>query len=325
MACKEPGKHFRKGLSTKEFFQLFPDDDTAERWFIGRRWADGVACPECGSMNVQTGAKRKRASFRCREKECGKQFSTKTGTFMECSKIGYQDWLFALYLVSTNLKSISSMKLHRELKVTQKTAWHLAHRIRRAWSTQNSNLFEGPVEVDKTYFGGRARNMSKSKRKGLTGRGAVDKVAVGGVKDRATNQVAAQVVGDTTSGTLAGFIRNNILPGTRIYTDDATAYPHLPNHESVKHSVAEYVRGQVYTQGVESFWSTLKRAHKGTFHRLSPKHLHRYVDEFVGRHNMRSLDTIQQMAIIAERMVGVQLRYGDLVGSRREKLCLVGC
>ena len=232
---------------------------------------------------------------------------------MEWSKIGYQDWLYALYLISTNLKGVSSMKLHREMKLSQKSAWHLAHRIRKAWGSSGGNLFDGPVEVDETYMGGLRRNMQKSKRQGLTGRGTVDKVPVVGVKDRATNQVAAQVVDDTTSETLERVIKRNILPGTRIYTDDATAYTHLPNHQAVKHSVGEYVRGSVSTQGVESFWATLKRAHKGTFHRLSPKHLHRYVDEFVGRHNMRPLDTLQQMAMIAKRMEKAQLRYKDLV------------
>ena len=139
------------------------------------------------------------------------------------------------------------------------------------------------------------------------------KVAVVGVKDRTTNQVSAQVVEDTTSETLSGFILGNVVPGAKIYTDDATSYTNLPNHESVKHSVAEYIRGQVHTQGIESFWSTLKRAHKGTFHRLSPKHLHRYVDEFSGRHNMREMDTLEQMASIADRMENAQLRYKELV------------
>ena len=198
--------------------------------------------------------------------------------------------------------------------MTQKTAWYLAHRIRKAWGNGSGNVFEGPVEVNESYFGGRSRNMHRSSRKALTGRAGVDKVSVVGVKDRATNPVSAEVVGDTSRATLAGFIRRNVLPGTRIYTDDATAYTSLSNHQSVKHSVAEYVRGQVHTQGVESFWSTLKRAHKGTFHRLSPKHLHRYVDEFVGRHNARSLDTIDQMAKIAKGMDGKRLRYRDLVG-----------
>ena len=148
----------------------------------------------------------------------------------------------------------------------------------------------------------------------LTGRGPVGKVAVAGIRDRATNKVMARVVPDTTSETLEGFITGSVIPGTRIYTDDATAYTHLPNHHSVKHSVAEYVRGSVHTNGIESFWATLKRAHKGTFHRLSAKHLHRYVDEFVSRHNMRELDTLDQMALIARKMTGKAIRYKDLVG-----------
>ena len=312
MANKGPGKHYRKGISISEFFKMFPDDKAAEDWFTRRRWPNGVACPKCGSLNVQIGTCRKNLPYRCREKECGKQFSLKYGTFMECSKIGYKDWLFAMYLISTNLKGVSSMKLKRDLGVTQKTAWHLAHRIRRALKSKGG-LFLGPVEVDETYVGGRRRNMPASKRKMLTGRGTAGKVAVAGIRDRATNKVAARVVPDTTSETLGGFITGSVIPGTRIYTDEATAYTHLPNHRSVKHSVAEYVKGEVHTNGIESFWATLKRAHKGTFHRMSPKHLHRYVDEFVGRHNMRNLDTLDQMALIASKMEKSQLRYKDLV------------
>ena len=122
------------------------------------------------------------------------------------------------------------------------------------------------------------------------------------------------MVSDTKGETLRGFVAGNVIPGTRIYTDEATAYTDLPNHAAVKHSVSEYVRGQVHTNGIESFWATLKRAHKGTFHRLSPKHLHRYVDEFVGRHNMRSMDTLDQMRMIVLSMDGARLRYQDLVG-----------
>ena len=316
MAYKAPGKHYRKGISTKEFFGTFPNEAAAERWFIEQRWPNGILCPRCGSDSVQPNTAHKTMTFRCRKSKvggCGKPFSTKTGTFMERSNIGYQDWLFAFYLVATNLKSISSMKIHRELDVTQKTAWYLAHRIRKAWDAGSGNLFSGPVEVDETYVGGRRRNMPKAKREQLTGRGPTGKVAVVGAKDRITNQVSAQVVKDTEGETLQRFVMGNVVPGTKIYTDDATAYTHLPNHESVKHSVAEYVRGQVHTNGIESFWATLKRAHKGTFHRLSPKHLHRYVNEFVGRHNMREMDTLDQMAMIASRMEHAQLRYKDLV------------
>ena len=312
MAYKAPGKHHRTGLSVSEFFKMFPDDATAEEWLIKRRWPNGVACPRCGSLNVNTKAKRKSMPFRCREKGCDLDFSTKTGTFMQSSKIGYRDWLFAIYLISTNLKSVSSMKLRRDLGVTQKTAWHLAHRIRGALRSGGFQFF-GPVEADESYFGGKRQNMPKSKRTQLEGRGPVGKTAVVGVKDRATKKVQAQVVENTTSETLQGFVLDNIQPGAKVYTDDSTAYESLPNHESVKHSVAEYVRGQVHTNGIESFWSMLKRAHNGTFHRMSPKHLHRYVDEFCARHNMRDLDTLQQMALIARKMEGKALRYKDLV------------
>ena len=312
MAYNAPGKHFRKGLSHRQFYEMF-DEERAKEWFIKQRWPNGIACPKCGSLNVNTEAKHKTMPFRCREKECKKNFSIKYGTFMQSSPLDHLDWLYVLYLVATNLKGVSSMKLHRDLGITQKSAWHLAHRVRRALGDRTMDLFSGPIEADETYVGGRRRNMSASKRKMLTGRGPSGKVAVAGIRDRATNKVMARVVPNTTSETLGGFIIGNVIPGTRIYTDDATAYTHLPNHASVKHSVSEYVRGQVHTNGIESFWATIKRAHKGTFHRLSAKHLHRYVDEFVGRHNMRELDTLDQMALLARKMTGAQLRWKDLV------------
>ena len=317
MSYNAPGKHFRKGLTVADFFKMFPDDDAAEAWFIKQRWPTDVCCIHCGSVNVQTGAKRKRASFRCREKECAKQFSTKTGTFMQASKIGYRDWLFAMYLAATNLKSVSSMKMHRDLGITQKSAWFLAHRIRRAWRMEpDADQFDGPVEVDETYVGGRRRNMSNAKRKALhnTGRGPAGKTAVVGMKDRSTNQVAAKVVELTNSNTLQGFVKDHATPGATVYTDEATAYELLPfDHATVKHSVAEYVRGQIHTNGIESFWSMLKRAHKGIFHKLSPKHLDRYVQEFAGRHNIRALDTLKQISSICASMEGNRLRYQDLI------------
>ena len=318
MAYKAPGKHFRKGLTVADFFKMFPDDDAAEQWFIKQRWPTDVCCIHCGSVNVQTGAKRKRASFRCREKECGKQFSTKTDTFMQASKIGYRDWLFAIYLAATNLKSVSSMKLHRDLGITQKSAWFLAHRIRRSWRMEpDADQFDGPVEVDETYVGGRRRNMSNAQRKQLgpdAGRGSVGKTAVVGMKDRSTNQVAAKVVESTDSNTLQGFVKDHATPGATVYTDEASAYESLPfNHATVKHSLSQYVKGDAHTNGIESLWSMLKRAHKGIFHKLSPKHLNRYVQEFAGRHNIRELDTLKQIASICARMEGKRLRYQDLI------------
>ncbi len=313
MAKQAPGKGYRKGITIKQIMQMFPDDATAEAWFIEQRWPTGICCPHCGSLNVQTGCKHKTMPYRCREKVCAKRFSIKTGSVMEGSKIGYQDWVIAIFLVTTSLKSVSSMKLHRDLGITQKSAWFLAHRLRSAMS-QDGTLFAGPVEVDETYVGGKRRNMPNSKRKELTGRGSVGKTAVVGAKDRATKQVAAKVVTSTDKETPQGFVKGHAAPEATVYTDDAGAYEALPfDHAVIKHSLSEYVRGDVHTNGIESLWSMLKRAHKGTFHKLSPKHLDRYVQEFAGRHNMREQDTAEQIASIRTGMEGKRLRYRTLI------------
>ena len=293
----------------------FPDDATAEAWFIGRRWPDGLHCPHCGSVNVQTGAKHKTMPYRCREKECAKRFSAKTGTVMEGSKLGFQVWMIATFLLSTNLKSVSSMKLHRDLNINQRSAWFLAHRLRTALA-DTGGVFAGPVEVDETYFGGRRANMSNAKRKELagTGRGAAGKTAVIGAKDRETNQVAAKVIERTDGQTLQSFVRDHAAPGATVYSDDASAYESIPfDHATVKHSLSEYVDGDVHTNGIESLWSMMKRAHKGTFHKLSPKHLDRYVQEFAARHNLREADTIDIMGAIADGGSGKRLRYRELI------------
>ena len=234
---------------------------------------------------------------------------------MEGSKIGYQDWIIAIFQIMTSLKSVSSMKLHRDLGITQKSAWFLAQRLRAALS-QDGTRFHGPVEVDETYFGGRRRNMSNTRRKALadTGRGPVGKIAVVGAKDRRTKHVAAKVVHATDQETLQGFVEDHAAPGATVYTDDATAYESLRfNHATIKHSLSEYVKGDVHTNGIESLWSMIKRAHKGTFHKLSPKHLDRYVQEFAGRHNVRELDTIDQLAALTDGMDGKRLTYDHLI------------
>ncbi len=205
------------------------------------------------------------------------------------------------------------MKLHRDLGIKQDTAWHLQHRIRTAFIQEIANEFAGPVEVDESYFGGLEKNKHANKKANL-GRSPVAKTSVVGMKDRESNNVAARVVASTDKSTLQGFVREHVENGTKVYTDEARAYVGLENHESVKHSVSEYVNGQAHTNGVESFWAVLKRAYHGVYHHMSPKHLQRYVDQFAGKHNLRGLDTIQQMNHVVAAMVGKRLMYKDLVG-----------
>ena len=303
---------------------MFPDDAAAEAWFTRLRWPTGeIACHHCGSFNVQVGCAHKSMPFRCRERDCGKRFSVRSGTVMQSSKLGYRVWAVATYMVLTNLKGIASMKLHRELEITQKAAWHLAHRLRAALTEDSPGRFAGPVEADETHVGGRAKNMHRKKRKELTGRGGADKVMVAGVKDRETKQIRATVVGPD-SPPLKTFVRSHIVPGAAVYTDEASAYRGLPNHYWVTHGVGEYVDGRISVNGLESFWSMLKRGIMGVFHHVSGEHLNRYVGEFEGRHNFRDEDTIDQMELVARKSEGKQLRYADLVkdGVRANRIAL---
>ena len=189
-------------------------------------------------------------------------------------------------------------------------------RIRTALSQGDDvgTLFAGPVEVDETYMGGKRQNMPKHKCEQLTGRGAVGKVAVVGAKDRESNQVAANIVQSTYAGTLQGFVEDKAAPGAKVYTDYASAYEGMKfSHKTVKHSLSEYVKGDVHTYGMESLWSMLKRAHKGTFHKLSPKHLDHYVQEFAGRRNFREHDTIEQLQSMHDGVEGKRLTYKALI------------
>ena len=306
------GKAFRKGISLVDLMDMFPNDDVAEDWFIEQRWPNGIACAHCGSLAVSRLDSHPTMPFRCRD--CRKYFSVKTNSLMHSSKLGYRKWALAIYIVTTNIKGTSSMKLHRDLGITQKTAWHMAHRIRETYNDHHAP-FTGPVEVDETYIGGLERNKHESKKQNA-GRGPVGKTPVVGMKDRDTGKVTATPVDHTDRETLQDFVESNTEPTTQVYTDDAAAYKGIPRpHKSVKHSVKEYVHGQAHTNGVESFWAMLKRGYVGTYHHMSEAHLHRYVNEFAGRHNDRPSDTRDQMQHIVEGMNGKRLRYEDLIAS----------
>ena len=310
---KALGKSERKGISLMELADMFPDESTATRWFELLRWPDGPHCPHCESDNVAACKDAKPMPYRCRS--CRKHFSVRTGTDMAHSKLSLRKWAFGIYLTATSLKGTSSMKLHRDLKITQKSAWFMAHRIRDALGAPGGSLFAGPVEVDESYFGGKEKNKPVSQRR-KAGRGPAGKSAVVGAKDRATGQVQARAIQQTDGPTLQGFVHENARPGATVYTDEAPAYKGLRrhfNHESVKHSVGEYVRDQAHTNGIESFWAMLKRAYHGTYHHFSAKHMQRYIDEFATRQGLREADTIDLMGAVVSRMIGRRLTYKQLI------------
>ena len=308
-----------KPLSQFEVYDMFPDDRAAERWFEKLRWPHGIIdCPRCLSWATRETPERKPMAYWC--KKCRRHFNVRTGTVMAGTKLGYRTWALAIHAFISHPKGVSSIQTCRDLKITQKTAWFLNHRIREAMAEEledgDYELFEGPVEVDETYVGGKARNMHHEARKRNRERYEYGKAIVVGLRDRKTKKVRAMVVTKANRKQLQSFIKDRTYRSTTVYTDEAKAYKKglEREHGVVNHSKWQFAVGDCYTNGIESLWATLKRMHKGTYHSMSHQHMQRYLDEVCGRHNMRRKDAIKQMREVVAGMVGKRLLYRELTG-----------
>jgi transposase-like protein len=304
----------------------FADVDVATMFVAGLRWPDGVTCPHCGEKNAAYVASRR--IWQC--KECRKQFSVKVGSIFEDSPIPLSKWLPAMWLLVNCKNGISSYEIARDLGVTQKTAWFMLHRLRLAIQAKSFNKIGGDIEIDETYIGGKGRFMHADKRKRLNmkrGRSIAGKVAVMGLLDRhgkdGSSQIRTEVLSSLKQPLVQGHVRKHIEAGSNLNTDSFFSYYGLKSdytHNVIDHAET-YVDGQVHTNGLENFWSLLKRAIKGTYVSVEPFHLFRYLDEQAYRFNSRKQTDAMRFLEACASVFGKRLTYTALTGKELQQTC----
>lgn len=299
----------------------FADPDACTAFLADLRWPDGVVrCPNCGSDEVRFIPARH--LWECKSKHSKRQFSIKVGTIFEDSPISLDKWLAAIWMIANDKNGVSSYEMHRSLGVTQKSAWFMLHRIRLAMQAKNFDKIDGQVEVDETFIGGKARFMHKDRRAAkIKGTGGMGKTAVVGLLARhgpdGHSTVRARVVPNTRRKTLSPEVRQHVAAGSEVYTDALKSYSDLSAdylHGVIDHA-ERYVDGQIHTNGIENFWSLLKRAIKGTYVNVEPFHLMRYLDEEVFRYNTRKDDDAGRFVRVLRSIIGRRLTYAELTGA----------
>jgi transposase-like protein len=304
----------RSTISTFQLFAMFPDQETARVYLESRLWPNGVRCPVCGlGERITT---RKGDFYRCNQ--CKEDFTVRTGTIFERSHVPLHKWIYAMYLVVTARKGISSMQLAKEIGVTQKTAWFILGRLREACG-DNFEKLTGIIEIDETRVGGLAKNMHKTERERRKVRtGGSDKAIVLGMRERG-GRTKGVVVDRADAATLEFAILDNVEAGSTVHSDEWSGYDGLRHlgytHETVNHRAGEYARDGVSTNSMESVCAVLKRGVYGTFHHVSEKHLHRYVDEFTFRLNEGNVErhTLRRLESFVDGTAGKRLTYKALI------------
>jgi transposase-like protein len=308
----------------QEAIIYFSDPNNCREYLIARRWPMGVTCPRCGSENVLFLEKYNR--WHCREKHPAPQFTLKTGSIMEDSPIGLDKWLMAMWMVVNCKNGVSSYEIHRAIGVTQKSAWFMNHRIRLAFGLEPTEKLSGHVEADETFIGGKARNMHASKReRRITGTGGKDKTAVMGILERG-GKVRATVIPNRKKSALQTEVRKHVEAGSALYTDALQSYNGLDEfeHQVVDHAV-QYVDGKVHTNGLENFWSLLKRGINSTYVSVEPFHLFRYLDEQVYRYNNRKMTDGERFDLAVQGIVGKRLTFDELTGKVARSTEILPC
>ena len=300
-------------LEAVKFFSVY---ENCHKFMMAARWPDGVVkCPTCGSEHVTYMANTRR--WKCYGKHPRPQFSLKVGTIFEDSPIALEKWLPTLWLLISCKNGVSSYEGARGIGVTQKSAWFMLHRLRLAMQTGSIIKLKGEVEVDETFIGGKARNMHKDKREEkITGTGGKDKTAVMGFCQRG-GEVRTEVVPNRKKATLQGMVKENVAAGAALYSDALASYDGLDEefaHQVVDHAI-EYVHGRVHTNGLENFWSLLKRTLKGTYVAVMPFHLHRYLDEQSLRYNARKVSDFERFVSVLTQVVNRRITYKQLIGA----------